>query len=1142
MRARTVAVLAAVGLFTCTQFPDDNPVASSYDGDYRLEIDWPAGDTLAVFHPYELPYTVGADTFATYRVEGAATAALDTTRLSVSDSLFTLYFIAPYAGRIGIVGVRPNGKEVGDTAHVVVVNPLRITAPDTAAIGEPVSATLATVHVTQAPAASVEWRLRGVTRDTVAVTEGFAFVPADAGSHELTACLIDGYGNRMRIDSVAVLVPGHRPVLVDAYLDAPPALGDTLSCTVEIDDADGGQMLVEVTAHGDTLVRRTIPYQTQTTVHAHAPLALADTAVFAVRVRDATGLWSNTVPLPSAITTVLPEPRLPAADSLVCLLGDTVWMEVSDAAWRSGVSYHWRIAGRGVDTLTDTNGIAVLCTNAVADTIIVSGLLLGHEGRADTMLFRGSSFSYTIHEVSFPRQIAARDTAEWIVGVRDNRGATVTDTAEILWELSPPRMWQGARLRHDTLRAYFSDSVADLSIAVRAVVRGDTTNALSGTIVIRTFKPSCRFARRRYEAVLGEAVRCTLSVHDANTDGAVAAVFRRERGKPAVSLGTDTVFADSFLVPGEHVLQAWCVDNQGFVSDTDSVVVSVNSAQPFFTRPAVDTTVFINDTLLFAAEANPGSDVASIVRYYWKRDSDSAWDSTDVGSHAYMYSSPGGDMLHVGCRNSLGDTAQYHMVYTITVDEGAPLIDTCTVDTNWAYIKGALQLRVLAHDTNEQIVALAIDTTGDTTADITRTLTPAQAIDETVPISFDSPGVYTVTAWVVDNDGVRSASRTVGQLTIDSGTPRVTGVGTTEPVYVYDTHTYTITALDNGSIVTYLLSFDSLVFDTVPGGTFDTAFSDSGRQRIWAKVVDNDGVVSPVYADSVHVLLGAPRVLGVSPDTVWVNDDTVYTFAVDDPNGTVDSCRVSFDMGAGWESSDSARFRHVWDTTRAGERRVIVRVMDNDSIWTTDTVHVLVRLGRPWVRAASDTLFCPSTDGTVTFSVQSDDTNGTIAYYQWDRGADGSIQASGADSILFYDQINLDVALRWAVRVRDDDSLAAADTFWVYPDSPPPAPDTVSPGWDQVVSDSTVQLVWENVDQHDQGMTRFAVLLDANTPPSDSACGFAPGTTYEAVSGNRFGFTVPLSGEAGVKYWRVLACDRSGSITAGPISRFLYVP
>ncbi|MBD3243612.1 MAG: hypothetical protein GF331_23685 [Chitinivibrionales bacterium] len=1131
MRASTVAVLVAVGLFTCTEFPDDNPVASSYDGDYRLEIDWPAADTLAIFHPYELPYTAGADTFAAYRVVGAATGALDTTRLCASDTVFTLYFIAPYSGPIGIVGVRPNGKEVSDTARVIVVNPLRITAPDTVAIGESVSATLATVHATPAPAASVEWRLQGVPRDTAATTESYAFVPDAGGSHELAAYLIDGDGNRMRIDSVAVLVPGHRPVLVDACLNAPPALGDTLSCTVEMDDADGGQMLVEITAQGDTLVRRTVPYQTQAVVHAHAPLALADTAVFAVRVRDATGLWSNTVLLPSAIITVLPEPRLPAADSLICQLGDTVWMEVTDAAWRPGVSYHWHIAGRGLDTLTDTSGIAVLCTNTVADTIIVSGLLLGHEGPADTMLFRGSSFSYTMHEVSFPRQIAARDTAQWIVGVRDNLGTTVTDTAEILWELSPPAVWQGAEQRHDTLRAYFSDSIAGLSIAVRAVVRGDTTNALSSNVVIRTYKPSCRFTQRRYEAVLGEAVRCTLSVHDVNTDGAVAAVYRRERGMPAVSLGTDTVFADSFLVPGEHVLQAWCVDNQGFVSDTDSVVVSVISAQPFFTRPVVDTTVFFNDSVVFTAEANAGSDVASIVRYYWKRDSDSAWDSTDVGSYAYEFLSPGGDVLHVGCRNSLGDTAQYHMVYTITVDEGAPLIDTCTVDTNWAYIQDVLQLRVLAHDTNERIVALAIDTTGDTTAEITRTLSPARAIDETVPISFGNPGAYTVTAWVIDNDGVRSASRVVGPLTIDPGAPRVTGVETTEPVYVYDRHTYTITALDNGTIVTYLLSFDSLQFDTVAGGTFDTAFTDSGWQRIWAQVVDNDGVASPVYADSVHVLLGAPRLLSVSPDTVWVNDDTTFTFSVEDENGTVDSMIVDWGDGTPLDTlvlpgnPDDTTANHLYPIADDRGYDVAVTLIDDDRIRGYDTLPVRVLRGNPTVVANDTIVHTNNPSVNITVHAAGRDTNGTVDDYSWDVGLGGSWTSTDTVPRVSNIIVTRSAAVDIAVRVTDDDANIATDTMNVYVNALPQKAGNHDPAHNTGVGSRTPTLSWSGFDEEDGADVQYRLWLwraDLVFPAAPTRDWAGESTfTADTLDANR-GYS-----------WRVDVMDSHGGVTLG---------
>jgi len=53
---------------------------------------------------------------------------------------------------------------------------------------------------------------------------------------------------------------------------------------------------------------------------------------------------------------------------------------------------------------------------------------------------------------------------------------------------------------------------------------------------------------------------------------------------------------------------------------------------------------------------------------------------------------------------------------------------------------------------------------------------------------------------------------------------------------------------------------------------------------------------------------------------------------------------------------------------------------------------------------------------------------------------------------------------------------------------------------------------------------------------------FKPGAQYTALGDGRFSATLAPPGVADVKFWRIDARDARGSVTTGPVSRFIYNP
>ena len=309
---------------------------------------------------------------------------------------------------------------------------------------------------------------------------------------------------------------------------------------------------------------------------------------------------------------------------------------------------------------------------------------------------------------------------------------------------------------------------------------------------------------------------------------------------------------------------------------------------------------------------------------------------------------------------------------------------------------------------------------------------------------------------------------------------------------------------------------------------------------------DNVGLISDTSKLTINVRLGAPVIDSITPVTVWVRDAMQYRVFARDTNGVLDSFRISFDMGATWQAADSAKFKSAWDTTKAGVQKIIARVMDDDSVWTSDTFNVTVRLGRPWVRASNDTLYIPSTDGKVGIKLSSYDTNGTIAYYKWDRGADGSIEATTATDSIYYDLVVLNALSQWAVYIKDDDSITNADTFWVYPDAPPPATVINAPQFDSVVNTGTnVNLRWKKDDVHDKKSTQYEIVLWGGSPVDTTRIPWTSGTTYftnnDGTDNNYAYLFTPNYPATRVVFWRVDAKDARGSFTKGGQSQFFYL-
>ncbi len=289
---------------------------------------------------------------------------------------------------------------------------------------------------------------------------------------------------------------------------------------------------------------------------------------------------------------------------------------------------------------------------------------------------------------------------------------------------------------------------------------------------------------------------------------------------------------------------------------------------------------------------------------------------------------------------------------------------------------------------------------------------------------------------------------------------------------------------------------------------------------------------------------------------VWVNDDTTFTFAVRDTNGTVDSVIINWGDGKPLDTlvllgnPGDTSVNHKYPIAEMQTYNVAVTAIDDDGIRSTENFPVLVKKGAPRVWVDGDTLFVPTPaiGGDIDIPVNSIDSNGTIDKYWWDFIAGNGLDTNDlsikttTDSIydnFFVSSGSVNEAMQMAVFCRDDDGIAAGDTFWLYPDGPPDTAIIIRPAQDTVYGKDPVIIQWTGLDEHDSLATEFAVMLDYPDGGDvyDTLQGFLPASDYKQGTVFEYQFT-PTAG--GTYKMRILSRDRTGSTTWGRKREFGY--
>ncbi len=264
----------------------------------------------------------------------------------------------------------------------------------------------------------------------------------------------------------------------------------------------------------------------------------------------------------------------------------------------------------------------------------------------------------------------------------------------------------------------------------------------------------------------------------------------------------------------------------------------------------------------------------------------------------------------------------------------------------------------------------------------------------------------------------------------------------------------------------------------------------------------------------------------------WANDDTTFTFAVRDTNGTVDSVIIDWgdekplDTLVLLGNPGDTSVNHTYPIADDRSYDVAVVLIDDDGVRGYDTLPVWVMRGNPRV-VANDTIVHTSAAGvTIDVHCISRDTNGNITQHEWGIWNDGETWLpTGMNSTLTAQSFPKKTSVDIAVRVTDDDGNTSLDTMNVYVNALPQKAGNPSPANNTGVESRTPTLSWTGNDEEDGTDIQYRLWLwraDLAFPdlPTQDWTGESAFAT-EALDANR-GYN-----------WRVDTMDSHGGITLG---------
>ncbi|HRX69807.1 MAG TPA: DUF4214 domain-containing protein [Candidatus Competibacteraceae bacterium] len=347
-----------------------------------------------------------------------------------------------------------------------------------------------------------------------------------------------------------------------------------------------------------------------------------------------------------------------------------------------------------------------------------------------------------------------------------------------------------------------------------------------------------------------------------NPPGAVTVGWSQISGLAGVTFANAAVASTTATFPGAGTYVLRLTANDGALTATDEVTVTVNSGGPIFQAIADCAPTGGPSPLTVRFRSQGVFSGGSIVRYRWDFEGDGTFDTSDAVPNDYTrtFTEAGAFSPVLQVTNNLGDTATD--TCTLQVDNSPP-----TAMANASPSNGPIPLTVnftcSGNDSDGAIVLYEWDFDGDGTFDFSSPTTgSARQI-------YSQVGQFTALCRVTDNEGLTGLARTT--MTVirpgEPGSPSV--LASASPTSGDGPLTVALNgaATDDGAIVRWEWDFDGNgVYDFTSATSPSTSltYDQAGVFGATLRATDNDGKIG---IDNIEIVVGVNVGLSIPDDT-----------------------------------------------------------------------------------------------------------------------------------------------------------------------------------------------------------------------------------------------------------------------------------
>jgi PKD repeat protein len=506
--------------------------------------------------------------------------------------------------------------------------------------------------------------------------------------------------------------------------------------------------------------------------------------------------------------------------------------------------------------------------------------------------------------------------------------------------------------------------------------------------------------------------------------------------------------------------------NSGF----DTIVVTVLNQPPVITKIKTDTTISINDTVVFFANATDAD--GTIKNFSWDFDGNGIFDfvGTNANSnHAYT---------NIGV---------YNAILKVLDDDNKATLDTVTVnvildppivnlgnDTTIS-INSTITFQAKVNQQFGNILKYKWDFNGDGVWDDSSTT------NANVSHAYTTEAIYRSVSYVSDDDGNVGLDTMIVNVT--NLAPSITFIKNDTTISINDTVVFTALASDpDGTIKNYSWDFDG-------NGSFDYiglsansshAYTTVGFYNAIIQVLDDDNKAM-LDTVKINVVLDRP-IVNIGPDTtISINSTINFKATTTQQFGNIIIYKWDYNGDGILDDSSATTPNGTYIYTHEAIYNAILYATDDDGNIGIDTIRIAVTNSAPSILSIrSDTLI--SINDNVSFSASATDIDGTIKSYSWDFDGNGTFDYTGLSSSSNFAYPNSGT-FRAILKVTDDDDKPKLDTvnITVIIDAP-----TVNIGRDTTIAINQSMQLTANATQQFGSIVKYYWDVEADGTWNDS--------------------------------------------------------